>query len=98
MARGSGMVRRRQPGRDWPLARLKNIGPVSAQHLAAAGIETEADLRALGAAAAYRRVKHREPRHASVVLLYALEGALGCLHWNALPAATKARLRREVGA
>ena len=71
------MVRRRQPGRDWPLARLKNIGPVSAQHLAAAGIETEADLRALGAAAAYRRVKHREPRHTSVVLLYALEGALG---------------------
>jgi hypothetical protein len=38
------------------LTRLRNLGAVSADWLAAVGIRTEAELRALGAVVAFRRV------------------------------------------
>ena len=38
-----------------PIARLANLGPKSSAMLAAAGIATVEDLRALGAVAAYAR-------------------------------------------
>jgi DNA transformation protein len=80
-----------------PLHRLLNLGPVTARRLREVGIADEAALRAMGAAAAYRRVKHAFPRETTMVLLYALHGALTDAHWNRLPADTKARLRRESG-
>ena len=64
-----------------PIARLANLGPKSSAMLAAAGIATIEDLRALGAVAAYARVKARDP-HASLNLLWALEGALSGLPWQ----------------
>jgi hypothetical protein len=52
-----------------------------------------AALRRLGALAAYRRLKHAFPRQVSLVMLYALEGALRDCHWNHLPPAVKERLK-----
>jgi DNA transformation protein len=74
---------------------LRNLGPASARWLAEAGIQSESDLRAVGAVAAYRRVKHMHPREVTLVMLYALEGALRDVPWNALPRDVKARLKRD---
>lgn len=49
--------------------------------LLAAGIESLAQLQALGAVEAFAQVKRHDPR-ASVNLLWALEGALTGLHWQ----------------
>ena len=75
------------------LIRLKNIGPASVRQLRDVGIEDEAALRKLGAIAAYRRLKHAFPREVSVVMLYALEGALRGCHWNRLPPGVKEKLQ-----
>jgi DNA transformation protein len=86
----------RRPGSD--LASLPNLGPASAAMLAAAGVPDAAALRALGAAAAFRRVLFARGGRASRTLLWALEGALTGRRWDRLDAATKARLLREVEA
>ncbi|WP_119303599.1 TfoX/Sxy family protein [Dongia deserti] len=75
------------------LQRLKNIGPASIRQLREVGIEDAATLRKLGALAVYRRLKHAFPREVSLVMLYALEGALRDCHWNRLPAGVKERLQ-----
>lgn len=64
--------------------KLRNIGPKSAAWLRQTGIRTQEDLEAIGALAAYVRVK-RAGFKPSLNLLYALEGAiLGC-HWQEIP-------------
>jgi DNA transformation protein and related proteins len=75
------------------LIRLKNIGPASVRQLRDVGIESAAELRKLGALAAYRRLKHAFPREVSLVMLYALEGALRGCHWNHLPPGVKEKLQ-----
>ena len=75
------------------LVRLKNIGPASARQLREVGIADEAALRKLGAIAAYQRLRHAFPREVSLVMLYALEGALRGCHWNRLPPGMKEKLR-----
>jgi len=75
------------------LTRLKNIGPASARQLQEVGIEDAAALRKLGALDAYYRLKHAFPREVSLVMLYALEGALRNCHWNRLPAGMKEKLK-----
>jgi hypothetical protein len=75
------------------LARLRNLGAVSAGWLVAAGIRTEVELRALGAVAAFRRVAMHRSGDVSLNLLYALEGALRDVRWDKLPAAERAALR-----
>ncbi len=76
------------------LASLKNLGPKSAEWLGACGITSAAELRRVGAAMAYRIVRHRYPE-ANALLLFALHGALTDMHWNDLDPATKAQLRAE---
>lgn len=78
------------------LLRLKNIGPATIRQLRDVGIGNEASLRRLGALAAYGRLKHAFPRQVTLVMLYALEGALRGCHWNHLPPGVKERLRRAV--
>lgn len=78
-----------------PLYLLRNLGPVTARRLREVGIADEAGLRRLGSLAAYRRVKHEFPRETTLLLLYAIEAALTDRHWNRLPAAEKAMLRRK---
>lgn len=64
--------------------KLRNIGPKSAAWLRQTGIRTQEDLVAVGALAAFVRVK-RAGFKPSLNLLYALEGAiLGC-HWQEIP-------------
>ena len=75
------------------LMRLKNIGPASVRQLREVGVEDEASLRKLGALAAYHRLKHAFPREISLVMLYALEGALRDCHWNHLPPGVKENLQ-----
>jgi predicted flap endonuclease-1-like 5' DNA nuclease len=60
---------------------LRNLGPRSAAMLAAAGIATLAQLRRLGAVAAFVRVRRRDAG-ASLNLLYALVGALEGVDWR----------------
>ena len=64
-----------------PFTALAGLGPASAAMLQAAGIASVAQLRRLGAVAAYARVK-RTHRHASLNLLWALEGALTGRDWR----------------
>ncbi len=69
-------------------AAMANLGPKSAQALAGAGITSMAQLRRLGAVAAYATVKQCEPK-VTLNLLWALEGALSSLPWQ-----TVARVHR----
>lgn len=74
------------------LTRLPNLGPASADWLAAVGVRTARDLERLGSINAYRLLKgHGYP--ASLNLVYAIEGALRGLAWNRLPATLKAELK-----
>jgi DNA transformation protein and related proteins len=79
-----------------PEKRLRNLGAQSSQWLAAVGIETEEDLAQLGAVEAYRRARAAYPERVSLNLLWALEGALLDLPWNALPPEVKDDLRRQL--
>lgn len=63
------------------LAELPNLGPRSAEMLAAAGIDSPAQLRRLGSVAAYLSVQ-RQGRRPSLNLLWALEGAICGLPWQ----------------
>lgn len=73
------------------IASLPNLGPKSQQMLQAAGIHSLEDLRALGAVAAYVRVKRVDSK-ASLNLLWALEGALTGLHWQQVAQAHRTSL------
>jgi DNA transformation protein len=73
---------------------LLNIGPKSTKWLNAIGINTLADLEAIGAVAAYSLIK-AQGYNASLNLLYALHGALTGQRWNELSAETKRRLQEE---
>ncbi len=76
---------------------LLNLGEKSERMLAAAGIETVAQLQKLGAVQAYLLVRDSgEP--VSLNLLYALEGALSNTHWNRLPADVREALLMAVDA
>lgn len=75
---------------------LKNLGDRSGELLAAVGIETEADLRELGAVAAYTKVKAAFPRHVTLSMLDALQGALMDLPMKELPTWLREELRRQV--
>jgi len=84
---------------DTPLLGLKNIGPTIAARFKAVGIETVGDLRAVGPAEAYKRIKARHPRTTIPVCyyLYSLQGALEGKHWDALSPAVKETLLQEAG-
>jgi DNA transformation protein and related proteins len=63
------------------LAGLRNLGPKSQRMLAAAGITSLQQLRHLGAVRAYLLIR-ASGSHASLNLLWALEGALSGLPWQ----------------
>jgi DNA transformation protein len=79
------------------VGRLAGLGPKSEAWLREVGINSEEELRAIGAVAAYRRLKHWNPRLVSLNALYALHAALNGLHWRLVDDETKARLRAEAG-
>lgn len=78
------------------IAEMINLGPKSAERLAAVGIMDADSLRQTGAAAAYRAVKTRFPNDTSLNLLWAIQGALMELHWRDVPDEIKQQLRDEL--
>src|SRR5437763_15264213 len=79
-----------------PLARMKNLGPISAARLRAVGIDSPEELKRVGAVEAYLKLRESHPFEISVVFLYALHGAVTDTDWRQLSESTRARLRREV--
>ena len=71
--------------------KLRNVGPKSAAWLRQVGVRTQGDLEALGAVAAFIKVK-RAGFKPSLNLLYALEGALLGCHWQQVPEARRTDL------
>lgn len=80
-----------------PLNALLNLGSVTATRLQEVGIADEAALRRSGAFVSYRRVKHAFPRETTIVLLYALVGALTDTPWTELSPKVRTDLRRQAG-
>ena len=82
-----------------PVEQLHNIGPTIARRLKEIGIHTEADLRAVGSIAAYRRIcaKYRKKTIPVCYYLYSLEGALRNQHWDDIGAMVKQNLLRHCG-
>lgn len=76
-------------------AGLPNLGPRSVEMLRSAGILSVAELRQLGAVAAFARVR-RSGAKASLNLLWALEGALSGLSWRTVAAESRLRLLLEL--
>ncbi|HLP24298.1 MAG TPA: TfoX/Sxy family protein [Acidobacteriota bacterium] len=76
------------------IATLLNLGPKSAAWFDAAGIHTRAQIAKLGPIGVCRRLLE-SGRPVTVLMAYAVEGALSGTHWNALPAETKQWLRAE---
>lgn len=81
-------------GTTTELGALLNLGPKSTAWLYAAGIRSRADLEKAGPIEACRRIRDAG-QPVSVLLAYALEGALMGCHWNALPHDFKQHLRLE---
>ena len=77
---------------------LPNLGPRTAQMLEEVGIAAVAELHAIGAAGAWRRIKFALAKRVSLVGLYAIEAVLrGCLSRD-LADDVKEELRRSAGA
>ena len=71
---------------------MPGLGPKSVAWLAEVGITSEAELRAIGAVEAWRRLRHWDARRVSRNMLWALHAALEGLPIRAVDAAAKARL------
>ena len=77
------------------LAKLRNLGEVSARALNRVGIHTEAELREVGSVNAYRlMVLHGH--EISLNFLWAIEGALRGISWLDIAVAERERLKSEV--
>ena len=75
------------------LTDLPNIGPVLAEHLRCAGIETAEQLREAGAQGAFLRICCRSKPDACLHELEALAGAVTGVRKKELPDEKKAELR-----
>lgn len=84
------------PFRERELAQLVNIGPFTARRLQSIGLRRPVDLEAVGAVAAYRSLAAAWPDDTTVFTLYALQGALMDLRWDALPDEVRADLWSSV--
>ncbi|MCB9461259.1 MAG: TfoX/Sxy family protein [Anaerolineaceae bacterium] len=66
------------------MSRIKNIGPKSESWLNDIGIFTVDDVEVIGVVEVYRRLKLSRP-NISLVMLYALQGAVMDMHWQEIP-------------
>jgi DNA transformation protein and related proteins len=74
------------------MSRIRNLGPVSRQWLAAIDVHTLDDLRAIGPVNAYRLLALRG-YDVSLNLLWGMEAALRDVHWMEITPAIKDALR-----
>lgn len=78
------------------LTQLPNIGPVLAEKLKDIGVESRADLAAIGSIEAMKRISKTDPTAAfNYNMLYALEGAIQHIRWHYLPKEERALLKEE---
>jgi hypothetical protein len=77
--------------------KLRNIGPKGMAWLRQTGVRSLDDLKAVGALAAFVRVK-RAGFKPSLNLLYALEGAILDCHWQEIPEDRRNALIADAGA
>lgn len=77
------------------LETLPNIGKVLAARLQAAGIGSSAELRRIGDAAAFRRLRTVLPDDACVSTRLALAGAVRGVRWHDLEPALRQKLAAE---
>lgn len=75
---------------------LRNIGPTTAAWLAEVGIDSPEELRRIGPVEAYRMVKAWRPWDVTLILLWALEGALSDRDWMDVPPERRLELRRAL--
>lgn len=78
------------------LQEMLNLGPVTARRLQAVSMDTPADLERVGSVEAFHRVEQEFPHETTLVLLYALEGALQDIPWTTLTEEVKVDLRQRV--
>lgn len=76
------------------LAGMRNLGNASATMLASVGITTPQQLQELGAVEAYARLKLAGKR-VSLVMAYAIEGALLDHTWSDLPQELRDDIKRR---
>ena len=74
------------------LTTMRNIGPEMARKLAAVGVRSPGELAEAGAKDVFFRLKTLYP-NVCLVHLYALEGAVRGVDFNALPQETKEDLK-----
>ena len=90
------MMSSKLPQNDLPVTLLRNLGPASAMMLAEVGIRTIGELRVIGAAKAYVRVRAVRTRGASVNLLWSMAAGLDGRGWQEVSAEEKESLLAEV--
>ena len=80
------------------LSELKNIGPTIEKRLNEVGIKSKGDLKRIGPAGAYRKIKQRYPDKTIPVCyyLYSFQGALEGKHWDDISERTKQLLLSEI--
>jgi DNA transformation protein len=74
------------------LTQLPNLGPKLARELQAAGIASDTDLRALGANAAWERLRQVNPDRDCANSLLALEGAVRGVRWMSIDPRERRRI------
>lgn len=75
---------------------LKGLGPKSEKMLIGVGINTEEELRVLGAIGAFIRLKKESRVKPSLTFLYALVGAIEGEHWLKIAKHEKSQLLMEL--
>jgi len=74
------------------LRQLPNLGPALTRELVAAGVDSPARLHALGAAAAWERVRKVNAERDCASSLLALEGALRGVRWTQIDQSERDRI------
>jgi DNA transformation protein and related proteins len=90
------MMSSKLPQNDLPVTMLRNLGPASTMMLAEVGIRTIGELRTIGAAKAYVRVRAVRSRGATVNLLWSMAAGLDGRDWQKVSAEEKESLLAEV--
>ena len=75
---------------------LPNFGPVSRRWLTEIGVRSCVDLEEMGVVEAYCRIKECHPRKTSLVMLWALWGAVNDTDWRDVTPQVKAELLVEL--
>ena len=82
------------------LSELKNIGPTIEKRLNEVGIRSKSDLKRIGPAGAYKRIRQKYPDKTIPVCyyLYSFQGALEEKHWDNISEKTKQSLLSKIKA